>query len=211
MHEAVHNVACWVHSLGEVSGHDEDILKKGLARQGVKSESLQPGTEARLGVCIFGSKTPELLGFLQIVSNGGQLRVIAVAGSGASLDEPVHWDLLQAGASDVLAGSDPDHVAREIKARFERWLSVEQLVDDPSISELVVAKSPVWRTVLRDIVDIARFSDASVLILGETGTGKEIVARLIHLLDARPRQARPRGSRLLDRRAGAVGQRVLWS
>jgi transcriptional regulator with GAF, ATPase, and Fis domain len=186
MHEAVHNVACWVHSLGEGSGYDEDILKKGLTRHGVKAESLQRGMQARLGVCIFGAKTPELLGFLQIASNGGQLRVIAVAGSGASLDEPVHWDLLQAGASDVLRGSDPDRVAREIKARFERWLSVEQLMEEAWIAELVVAKSPVWRTILRDIVDIARFSDASVLVLGETGTGKEIVARLIHLLDSRP-------------------------
>ena len=53
MHEAMHSVTCWVHSLAGVSGQDEDILKKGLARQGVKSESLQPGTEARLGVCIF--------------------------------------------------------------------------------------------------------------------------------------------------------------
>src|SRR4029077_7798005 len=101
MHKAMHSVACWVHSLAEVSGQDEDILKKGLARQGVKSETLQPGNEPRLGVCIFDSKTPELLGFLQIASKGGQLRVIDVAGSGKFLDEPVHWDLLQAGASDV--------------------------------------------------------------------------------------------------------------
>jgi transcriptional regulator with GAF, ATPase, and Fis domain len=183
---AMHNVACWVHLSGEASEQDRDALTKGLARQGVKAEPLQQHSPARLGVCIFGCKTPELQGFLQIVSKSGQLRVIAVAGSRASLNERAHWDLLQAGASDVLVGSDPDQVAREIKARFKRWLSVEQLMEEPTISERVVAKSPVWRTVLRDIVEIARFSNANVLILGETGTGKEIVARLIHLLDSRP-------------------------
>ena len=117
---------------------------------------------------------------------GGDLRVIAVAGSRASLEGSGHWDLLHAGASDVLVRSDPDRVACEIKARFERWLAVEGLMEEGTISELIVAKSPVWRTILRDIVEIARFSAASVLVLGETGTGKEIVARLIHLLDARP-------------------------
>ena len=146
----------------------------------------QGGSQARLGVCIFTCKTPELEGFLQIVSKGGQLGVIAVAISGVLLSGPASWELLQAGASDVLVGSDPDQVAREIKGRFERWLSVEQLIEGPTISGLVVAKSPVWRTVLRDIIEIARFSNANALILGETGTGKEIVARLIHQLDARP-------------------------
>jgi transcriptional regulator with GAF, ATPase, and Fis domain len=179
-------VACWVHSSGEASEHDRDALARSLARQGVKAEALQRDTPQRLGVCIFGSATPELRSFLQIVSKGGHLRVIAVAASGASLNGPAHWDLLQAGASDVLVQSDPNRVARQIRARFERWLSVECLMEEPTISEFVVAKSPAWRIILRDIVEIARFSDASVLILGETGTGKEIVARLIHLLDARP-------------------------
>jgi DNA-binding NtrC family response regulator len=179
-------VACWVHSSGEACEQDRDVLTKGLARQGIKAEPLQQSSSPRLGVCVFSSKTPELYGFLQMMSKGGQLRVIAVAGSRALLNEPAHWDLLKAGASDVLVGWDPDKVSREIRARFERWLSVEQLMEQPTISEFVVAKSPVWRTILRDIVEIARFSNANVLILGETGTWKEIVARLIHLLDSRP-------------------------
>ena len=139
------NVVCWMHASGHASEHDRDALAKGLARQGVKAEPLQRDTPQRLGVCIFGSTTPELPGFLQIVSRSGHLRVIAVAGSGASLDGPAHWDLLQAGASDVLVQSDPDPVARQIKTRFERWLSVEYLMEEPTISEFVVAKSPVWR------------------------------------------------------------------
>jgi len=59
-------------------------------------------------------------------------------------------------------------------------------MEEPAVRELVVAKSPIWRSVLGDIAEIARFSDATVLILGESGTGKEVAARLIHLLDSRP-------------------------
>jgi transcriptional regulator with GAF, ATPase, and Fis domain len=44
----------------------------------------------------------------------------------------------------------------------------------------------VWKSVLHQVVEIARFTDASVLITGESGTGKELMARLIHTLDPQP-------------------------
>jgi transcriptional regulator with GAF, ATPase, and Fis domain len=182
------HIGCWMHSLGEAPGQDQDVLTvaltDALARQGVKADPFHGDTPVRLGVCVFSKKTPELNGFLQNASRAGQERVIAIAGPGVLLNG--HWDLLQAGASDVLVWSDPEQLARQIKARFERWRSIEQLMEEPTVSELVVAKSLVWRTILRDIVEIGRFSNGNVLLLGESGTGKEVLARLIHLLDSRP-------------------------
>jgi len=179
-------IGCWVHAWGDGSQHDQDFLIRKLASQGVAAEPLRHETALRSGICIFNRATPELRDFLQTVSRAGQDRVIAIAGSRASRDGPGHWELLQAGASDVVAWSDADLLAQQIAARLERWVSVERLLAEPTVTELVVAKSRAWRTVLRDVVEIARFSDATVLILGETGTGKEVAARLIHLLDARP-------------------------
>jgi transcriptional regulator with GAF, ATPase, and Fis domain len=45
--------------------------------------------------------------------------------------------------------------------------------------EEIVGTSPVLQTVLSRISKVAR-TDSSVLVTGETGTGKELVARAIH-------------------------------
>jgi transcriptional regulator with GAF, ATPase, and Fis domain len=63
---------------------------------------------------------------------------------------------------------------------------VDQLVESPFVRNSLVGGDRVWKSVLRQIVEVARFTDASVLIMGESGTGKELVARLIHALDPRP-------------------------
>ncbi len=52
----------------------------------------------------------------------------------------------------------------------------------------IVGRSPVLLDVLRQVQRIAAV-DSTVLILGETGTGKELIARAIH--DASPRRHRP--------------------
>jgi DNA-binding NtrC family response regulator len=52
----------------------------------------------------------------------------------------------------------------------------------------LVANSPAMRRVM-DLLDRVATTDANVLVLGESGTGKDIVARLIH--DRGPRKDRP--------------------
>ena len=50
--------------------------------------------------------------------------------------------------------------------------------------EQIVGKSPKLEAVLEQVVKVAP-SDSSVLVLGETGTGKELIARAIHNLSTR--------------------------
>jgi len=45
--------------------------------------------------------------------------------------------------------------------------------------EEIVGSSPALKTVLSGIVKVAP-TDSTVLITGETGTGKELIARAIH-------------------------------
>ena len=56
------------------------------------------------------------------------------------------------------------------------------------LDSILIGDSPDMRRLREDIADIA-LSDAPVLILGETGTGKELVARALHNLG--PRSGRP--------------------
>ena len=50
--------------------------------------------------------------------------------------------------------------------------------------EEIVGESPGLKRVLKQVEDVAG-TDATVLILGETGTGKELIARAIHKLSPR--------------------------
>jgi DNA-binding NtrC family response regulator len=58
----------------------------------------------------------------------------------------------------------------------------------PHIFEEVVGISPALKSALNRVASVAR-TDSTVLILGETGTGKELVARAIHAQSQR--SARP--------------------
>ena len=49
----------------------------------------------------------------------------------------------------------------------------------------LIGESPAFLALLRSVERIARFSAPTVLIGGETGTGKELIARAIHYLGAR--------------------------
>jgi len=61
-------------------------------------------------------------------------------------------------------------------------------VDRVSMFEEIVGASPALQTVLSSIVKVAP-TDSTVLITGETGTGKELIARAIHKHSQRSGQA----------------------
>lgn len=62
------------------------------------------------------------------------------------------------------------------------WLN-EQIHNNESFSEIIF-QSDAMRNILEQ-VDLVAASDSTVLILGETGTGKELIARAIHRLSDR--------------------------
>ena len=71
-----------------------------------------------------------------------------------------------------------DRVRSEERTRNEN-LALREQIDRDSMFEDIVGSSEALRKVLRQIPKLAS-SDSTVLILGETGTGKELIARSIH-------------------------------
>jgi formate hydrogenlyase transcriptional activator len=65
---------------------------------------------------------------------------------------------------------------------------LREQIDQVSMFEEIVGSSPALKTVLASIVKVAP-TDSTVLITGETGTGKELIARAIHKGSERAGQA----------------------
>jgi formate hydrogenlyase transcriptional activator len=71
-----------------------------------------------------------------------------------------------------------DRVRAEERTRNEN-LALREQIDRDSMFEDIVGSSEALRQALRQVAKLAS-SDSTVLILGETGTGKELIARGIH-------------------------------
>jgi DNA-binding NtrC family response regulator len=98
---------------------------------------------------------------------------------------------MKAGALDFLAKPvDPDHLRLIVRRALDaRRLVAENLLLKMELAERrgapqIVGSSPALRRVLA-AVERAAGTEATVLIEGETGTGKELVARTLHAMSAR--------------------------
>jgi formate hydrogenlyase transcriptional activator len=80
-----------------------------------------------------------------------------------------------------------DRVRAEERTRNEN-LALREQIDRDSMFEDIVGSSEALRKVLHQISKLAS-SDSTVLILGETGTGKELIARSIHKRSNRAERA----------------------
>ena len=75
--------------------------------------------------------------------------------------------------------------ARERASMLERRVTVLTAeVDALGGHRRVVGESPAWKNVLKQATQVAA-TDTTVLLLGDSGTGKEVIARFIHRASAR--------------------------
>jgi formate hydrogenlyase transcriptional activator len=96
-----------------------------------------------------------------------------------------------------------EQVARQVAVAVENALEYEKAIKDRDKETKqrlyleeeiradfgdIVGESPSLKTAL-DLVSVVAPTDSSVLILGETGTGKELIARAIHRLSSRRERA----------------------
>lgn len=104
----------------------------------------------------------------------------AFGGSGVAIEA------MRLGAYDYITKPfDLDHVSQVLKRYFDyRHLSdqvaeLTELVSRSDPSDPLIGNSPAMQEVYKQIGRVAA-SDATVLITGETGTGKELIASILH-------------------------------
>jgi transcriptional regulator with GAF, ATPase, and Fis domain len=80
-------------------------------------------------------------------------------------------------------------VIKRLKDRLhDENMALREEIDQVFMFEEIVGSSPALRTVLSNMMKVAP-TDSTVLISGETGTGKELIARAIHKKSRRSDQA----------------------
>ncbi len=116
-------------------------------------------------------------------SDNGPLPVIMMTAFGTS---NIAIQAMQGGAYDYLTKPfDLDEVMLTIRRFFDRKELSDQIqelskrLDKPDPNDLLIGNSTAMQEVYKTIGRVAR-SDATVLITGETGTGKELVAAILH-------------------------------
>ncbi len=158
-------------------------------------EALRRVTERAPEVVLLDLRLPDRDG-LQVLddvhrANPG-VDVIMLTGHG-SIDTAI--ESVRAGAFDYVAKPCPldeldvrIHRALERQGLRRRASLLERGLTPPTVAGSFVGRSPEFRRLV-ELVDRVAPSDSSVLVTGETGTGKEMVAKLIH--ERSPRRGRP--------------------
>jgi formate hydrogenlyase transcriptional activator len=125
---------------------------------------------------------------LPLISHGRPLGTLVVASLREETFPQKDAELLQHVANQIAIGVENALSYRRIVDRANK-LSEEKLYLQDEIRaeynfEEIIGESPVLRKVLEQLQTVAP-TDSTILILGETGTGKELIARAIHHLSTR--------------------------
>jgi len=201
---------------------DETIVRESLGawfrEEGHRVEMAESGAvalrrvaEQRFDLAVIDVKMPNMDGMelqARLAEAVPDLTVIVMTAY-ASVQTAVQ--ALKAGAYDYLVKPfDPEDLSRLVRRvaetrslRRENQL-LKQSLDAAAPSGEIVAESAAMRGVLASIAQVAP-TDATVLVLGRSGTGKELVARALHA--ASPRRYGP----LVAVHCGALAEGVLES
>ncbi|MDP8908037.1 MAG: sigma-54 dependent transcriptional regulator, partial [Chloroflexota bacterium] len=172
-----------LRDLLEDEGFDVDEVD---SAQGVV-DALASNGHSRPGLVMMDVRMPDRSG-LDVLretksTNGEQLPIIVMTAYGTS---NIAIEAMQLGAYDYLTKPfDLDDVLLTIQRFFEHRRLSEQVLAlssqlgerDPN--EVLIGNSTAMQEVYKTIGRVAR-SEATVLVTGETGTGKELIATILH-------------------------------
>ncbi len=153
-------------------------------------EAIERLTQEAFEIIVTEIMLPGMSG-LELLSHCPRLRpgIITIAITRHGTIE-IAVEAMKRGATDFLAKPfAPEDLQSTIRVAAERVSRQALSVTGAGLAAVaIVAKSQAMRKVLEQVTSIAPFN-TTVLVTGETGTGKELVARAIH--QQSPRRHRP--------------------
>ena len=125
---------------------------------------------------------------LPLIAHGRPLGTLTVASLREDTFPQKDADLLQHVANQIAIGVENALAYRQVVEQANK-LTEEKLYLQDEIRtqhnfEEIIGESPVLKEILSQLTTVAP-TDSTILVLGETGTGKELIARAIHNLSAR--------------------------
>ena len=127
-------------------------------------------------------------GCVPLIAHGRKLGILGVASFREHVFSEDEVEMFCQIANQVALAIENALAYREIEA-LKNKLSEEKLYLEEEINttydfEQIIGSSPALKRILKQVETVAP-TDSTVLIQGETGTGKEVIARAIHSLSAR--------------------------
>jgi PAS domain S-box-containing protein len=99
-----------------------------------------------------------------------------------------HMDVTEQRESRAALERALEEIKRLKEQLFQENVALREEIDETSMFEEIVGNSSALRQMLAQVETVAT-TDSTVLVYGETGTGKELIARAIHNLSKRAAQA----------------------
>jgi len=130
----------------------------------------------------------QLMCQIPLISRNRTLGLLSLARLAAVPFTPLDLEFLSLVGNQVAIAVENALAYQEIAELKDRLAQEKVYLEDEIRSELnfdeIVGRSSTLRSLLQEIETVAP-TDSTVLIYGETGTGKELIARAIHNLSAR--------------------------
>lgn len=129
----------------------------------------------------------ELLGLLtQDLLSGHEKRPFIIALYQTAIHNPeTSWRLLDLGVTDIIEWEQESELIHCLESICERNKEISGTLESTLVSGNLVGESTTWRRFLTEVIEATLFSPASILLIGQSGTGKELISRLIHTIDKR--------------------------
>lgn len=177
----------WVKDFSPGNHPGKSILLNFLEKRKLSLIKWTPAVTGFIGLVLsdMNSFDEEFILFLQTNARQKARRVVVVNFHANPISSSLQMTLFEAGAEYVFQFSQIDGRLECIADKLERWKNIASMLTALQDKSGIAGNSPVFKRILQEIIEVSLYSNVPVLIYGERGTGKELIAKLVHEYDGR--------------------------